>query len=139
MSQKVTEPTLDGLLLGLPEPFWPTVKAVWRHTEGYRDPVEIQRAIDTLLQLASEVLSMSTDDRWADLRHPERWRIDHQLWAIMTWSEAEKCPRDEQGQIDWSHRAQFWLHFSAGNLAHAGGLLIMLLRDTEQELSGVEG
>ncbi|AXH49736.1 hypothetical protein KNU02_gp10 [Gordonia phage Pleakley] len=132
----MSEVTLDRLLIGLPDVYHPAVTATWRHREGFRDPVELQAAVDGLLALASEVINMADDDRQADLRHPNRWRLDHQAWASAAWDDAEACPRDENGQIEWSHRGQFWLHFSAGNLAHAGGLLILIVGETQDELMG---
>lgn len=127
----MSDVTLDDLLTGLPEVYHPGVTAIWNHRQGVRDLDELNGALDGLLRHARAVLSGPPNDR----DHPKNWRLNHPAWASAAWDEAEMCPRDEYGNISWSHRGQFWLHFSAGNIAHAGGLVILIIQDTTEELA----
>ncbi|AXQ62044.1 hypothetical protein SEA_FLOAT294_10 [Gordonia phage Float294] len=111
------ELTWEAVSRGVPKVYADVLEVVWNHREGTRDGVELMAGVAALAEKAKAVMEMG--DPNADPDHPNRWTNDSSLGAKLYWEDFQELGPDHP-------RTQFWIHFFAGNIAHAGGMLLRL-------------
>ncbi|ATS93093.1 hypothetical protein SEA_PATIO_11 [Gordonia phage Patio] len=109
--------TWEAVSRGIPKVYADVLEVVWNHREGTRDGVELMSGVAALAEKAKAVMEMG--DPNADPDHPNRWTNDSSLGAKLYWNDFQELGPDHP-------RTQFWIHFFAGNIAHAGGMLLRL-------------